>query len=70
MPYGIKKVKGGFKVHNKKTGKTYAKKPQTKKMAKKQMAALYANANPKNESLERRIDSAIRNHFNGARNAR
>jgi uncharacterized RDD family membrane protein YckC len=45
MPYIIKKVKNGYKVANKETGKTYSKKPMTKEQAKKQMAAMYANMN-------------------------
>lgn len=45
MPYRIKKVKGGYKVSNKETGKTYSKKPMSKAKAKKQMAAMYVNMN-------------------------
>ena len=36
----IKKVKGGFKVHSKKTGRPLSKKPKTKKAAEKQEAAI------------------------------
>lgn len=50
MPYGIKKVKGGFKVYNKDTGKTYSKKPhKTREKAFKQQAAMYVNASPEGE---------------------
>lgn len=40
MPYKIISVKGGFKVQNKNTKKVYSKKPQTKKVAQKQMKVL------------------------------
>lgn len=54
MPYGLKKVSGGYKVGNKHSGKTYSKAPQTKAMAKRQLAALYANT--KDESVfERKL---------------
>jgi hypothetical protein len=43
MPYKIAKVKGGYKVKNKDTGRTYAKKPQTKEKAKSQLRAIFAN---------------------------
>jgi hypothetical protein len=42
MPYKVKKVKGGYKVAKKSTGKTgYSKKPQTKEKATAQMRAMY-----------------------------
>lgn len=47
MPYTTKKVKGGYKVANKDTGKTYSKKPQTKAKADAQLRAIYANTNGK-----------------------
>tara|TARA_Y100000361_G_scaffold49298_1_gene42812 strand:- start:1397 stop:1537 length:141 start_codon:yes stop_codon:yes gene_type:complete len=40
MPYKVAKVKNGYKVKNTTSGKTYSKKPQTKKMATKQLAAI------------------------------
>jgi len=40
MPYKLKVLKGGYKVVNKDTGKTYSKKPLTKKTAQKQLIAL------------------------------
>lgn len=43
MPYDVKKVKGGYKVVNKETGKTYSKKPQSKATAEAQRRAMYAN---------------------------
>lgn len=50
MPYKIKKVSGGYKVHNPESGKTYSKKPhKTRKEALAQQAAMYVNANPKHE---------------------
>lgn len=53
MPWKVDKVDGGYKVRNKKTGKTYSKKPMSKEKAKKQQAAMYANTN---ESIEQRLD--------------
>lgn len=44
MPWGIKKVKGGWKVYNKNSGKVYSKKPhRTKSKARAQLRAMYAN---------------------------
>jgi hypothetical protein len=40
MPYKIIKVKGGYKNKNLSTGKTYSKKPMTKKNVEKQMVIL------------------------------
>lgn len=63
MPYGVKKVENGYKVFNKNTGKTYSKKPhKTRKEALAQQSAMYINANPKNEGLEKKIDKAL-NHL-------
>lgn len=45
MPYGKKKVNGGYKIYNKKTGKTYSKHAQSSQMADKQLAALHINTN-------------------------
>ena len=39
----LKKVKGGFKVIAKSTGKPLSKKPLSKKKAKKQLAAIEIN---------------------------
>ena len=52
MPYGIKKVEGGYKVYNKNTGKTYSKKPhKTRKEALAQQAAMYVHASPEGEGM-------------------
>ena len=40
MPFAIVKLKGGYKVQNKDTKKTYSKKPLTKTTARKQLIAL------------------------------
>ena len=40
MPYHTKKVKGGYKNVNKKTGKPTSKKPMTKSNAQKQKKAI------------------------------
>jgi hypothetical protein len=40
MPYQISKVKGGYKVQNMQTGKTYSHKPLTKSKAIKQRVAI------------------------------
>lgn len=40
MPFKILKLKGGYKVQNKDTKKTYSKKPLTKTKAQKQLIAL------------------------------
>lgn len=53
MPYKISKVKGGYKVKNKKTGKSYSKKPMSKEKAEAQQRAIYANTN---ESFEKRLN--------------
>lgn len=36
----IKKVRGGYKVHSKKTGRPLSKKPKTKKAAQAQESAI------------------------------
>lgn len=62
MPWKVVKVKGkkggkgGYKVKNTETGKTYSKKPMTKAMAKRQLGALYALAK---ESVEHKLDLAF-----------
>jgi hypothetical protein len=48
MPYTLKKENGGYRVHSPNGPKS--KKPLTRKKALAQQAALYANADPKNES--------------------
>lgn len=40
MPYTLVKLKNGYKVKNKLTGKTYSKKPMTKTNAEKQLRIL------------------------------
>jgi len=40
MPYKLVELKGGYKVQNKDTKKTYSKKPLTKTKAQKQLIAL------------------------------
>lgn len=42
MPYALKRVKGGWKVKQKGTKKTYSKKPLSKAKATRQMRAIYA----------------------------
>ena len=44
MPWAIKKADGGYYVVTKETGRKHSKKPMTKEMAKKQLAALHVNA--------------------------
>lgn len=43
MPYKEQKVKGGYKVVTKETGKAHSNKPLPKEKADAQMRALYAN---------------------------
>ncbi len=43
MPFTIRKIKGGYAVFNKDTGKQKNKKPMTKAKAEKYLKALYAN---------------------------
>jgi hypothetical protein len=42
MPYVMRKVGKGWKVATKGTGHMHSKKPMTKRMASRQMRALYA----------------------------
>lgn len=56
MPYQISKSRSGYKVRNKNTGKTYSKKPLSKKKANKQLAAIQINSH---ESFIARIDNVI-----------
>ena len=44
MPFTIRKIKGGYAVFNKDTGKQKNKKPMTKAKATKYLKALYANS--------------------------
>lgn len=59
MPYDVSKVKGGYKVRNKKTGKTYSKKPMSKEKAKDQMAAIYANTEESVPLFARLVEGPI-----------
>lgn len=43
MPFKLLKLKGGYKVENKETKKTYSKLPLTKDKAIKQLKALKIN---------------------------
>jgi len=43
VPYSIRKVKNGFAVFNKATGKRKNKKPKSRAEAKAYLRALYAN---------------------------
>ena len=45
MPYKIKKVKGGYKVYSPSGAKS--KKPMSKKRARRQQKAIYANTKGK-----------------------
>lgn len=57
MPYKIGKSKGGYKVFNKNTGKSYSKKPQTKEKAIAQLSALKINTNESfNDYTERLLN--------------
>lgn len=42
MPWKLRKVKGGYQVVTKDTGRTHSKKPLPKARAEAQMRALYA----------------------------
>jgi hypothetical protein len=61
MPYKVAKSGSGYKVKNKDTGKTYSKKPLSKKRAEAQMRAIYANTNESAEKhpLLRKIDQRL-----------
>lgn len=64
MPYHVVKSGSGYKVRNKRTGKTYSNHPIPKKRAEAQMRAMYANSNESIESrincLSMKIDEALR----------
>lgn len=59
MPYGIRKRGSGYKVVNKETGKTYSKKPMSKKKAEAQRAAIHANANESVCKFYKKLDEAL-----------
>jgi hypothetical protein len=44
MPYEVRKSGSGYKVFKKGTNTSYSKKAQSRKKAKAQMRALYANS--------------------------
>ena len=56
MPWHVVRSGSGYRVKNKKTGKTYSKRPQTKEKAEAQMRAMYANTN---ESLADRLNKIV-----------
>ena len=56
MPWHVVKSGNGYKVKNKKTGKTYSKKPMSKKKAEAQLKAIYVNTN---EALDRALDAIL-----------
>jgi hypothetical protein len=47
MPYELRKVKGGTKVVSPNHPQGFSKKPQTLRMAKAQLRAIYANTKGK-----------------------
>ncbi len=59
MPYHIKKSGSGYKVTSAKHPHGFSKKPMSKAQARKQQAAIYANADPKSESFEKRLDRVL-----------
>jgi len=61
MPYHLTKQDGGYKVTSAKHKKGFSKKPLSKTMARKQQAAIYANADPADEAFQRRLDSVLEN---------
>jgi len=54
MPYHTKKVKGGYKNVNKKTGKPTSKKPMTKSNALKQKKAIAISEKKKAKNKKRK----------------
>lgn len=56
MPYEIRQEGDGYKVYKKGSDKSYSKKPISKRQAKKQAAALYANENKTLPPEEATID--------------
>jgi hypothetical protein len=63
MPYHVSKSGSGYKVTSAKHPAGFSKKPMSKEKAKKQQAAIYANADPKNEAFERRLTKALNEIF-------
>lgn len=59
MPYSIRKSSSGVKVINKKTGRTFSRKPMSKEKAKKQVAALHINVK---ESFEAAVVKILKKH--------
>jgi len=59
MPYSIRKSGSGFKVVNKKTNRTFSKKPMSKEKAKRQVTALHINVK---ESFEAAVVRIIKKH--------
>jgi len=57
MPYHVKKSGSGYKVTSAKHPNGFSKKPMSKKRAKKQQAAIYANTH--GEAFNRRLDKAF-----------
>ena len=63
MPYHVVKSGSGYKVHNKRTGKTYSKRPLSRERAEAQMRAMYANSSGESiapNPLAMKIDEALR----------
>lgn len=56
MPYKIKKFDGGYKVVTPNHPQGFSKKPMSKERAKRQLAAIKANAK---ESFERKLDQIL-----------
>ncbi len=52
MPYEIRKSGSGYKVGHKGQSKTYSDKPMSKKKAKAQMRAMYANTKKEDGRLK------------------
>ena len=61
MPYHVTPKDGGFKVTSKNHPNGFSKRPLSKTRARKQQAAIYANADPADEAFQRQLDSALQN---------
>jgi len=61
MPYHVTSKDGGFKVTSKNHPEGFSKRPMSKKRARAQQAAIYANADPTKESFSRKLDSVLEN---------